>query len=451
MLNVAMVMSLRGLPIIAKEGMTMFFYIFFSTVLFLIPVSLVSAELVTGWPEGGVYRWVKEAFGSRLGFVAIWLQWIQNIIWCSTVLTFIAATIAYMFFDQALATNKIFIVSVSLIIYWSAIFINSCGIKTASWITTLFVLSGTIFPGLLIIAFGLIWFFQGQPLAFVQDATSNLLPDFSNFESIAFLAGTILLFAGMEIAAVHAKNMNNPQKDYPRSVFISVLIILFVFSFGALSIGSIIPINDISLTAGIMQGFQELLTLFHIKWLLPVIGFLVCFGTIGGIIAWVGGPSKGLLATAKSGEIPPFFHYQNKNGVQTHILWIQGLIVTALAFVFVIIPDVNVAYFLLTSLTATLYLFMYLLMYAAALRLKYSKSEVFRSYQVPGGKLGMWIISGIGLLAVLFAIVVSYFPPSQLPVSDPMTYVWFMIIGSILFTVAPVCIQIFKQRSWIAK
>ena len=76
MLNVAMVMSLRGLPIIAKEGWTMFFYILFATVLFLIPTSLVSAELATGWPEGGVYQWVNEAFGSRLGFAAIWLQWI---------------------------------------------------------------------------------------------------------------------------------------------------------------------------------------------------------------------------------------------------------------------------------------------------------------------------------------------------------------------------------------
>ena len=69
MMNVAAVMSLRGLPMMAKEGLTMFFYILFAAVLFLAPVSLVSAELATGWPkEGGVYRWVREAFGERWGF-----------------------------------------------------------------------------------------------------------------------------------------------------------------------------------------------------------------------------------------------------------------------------------------------------------------------------------------------------------------------------------------------
>ena len=67
MMSVAVVMSLRGLPVMAKEGLTMLFYLLFSAVLFLIPVSLVSAELATGWPtSGGVYRWVKEAFGVQV-------------------------------------------------------------------------------------------------------------------------------------------------------------------------------------------------------------------------------------------------------------------------------------------------------------------------------------------------------------------------------------------------
>lgn len=45
MMTCACVLSLRGLPVMAKEELTMFFYIGFSTLLFLIPVSLVSAEL----------------------------------------------------------------------------------------------------------------------------------------------------------------------------------------------------------------------------------------------------------------------------------------------------------------------------------------------------------------------------------------------------------------------
>ena len=446
-----MVMSLRGLPIIAKEGWTMFFYILFATILFLIPTSLVSAELATGWPEGGVYQWVKEAFGSRLGFAAIWLQWIQNTIWYATVLAFVSATLGYVFLDPSLGNNKLFIIVTSLIIYWGATFINFRGLKTAGWVTTLFVISGTIFPGFLIIVFGLIWILQGNPLAFLQNTAQGLLPNLSNFDNVSFLAGTLLLFAGMEAGAVHANSMKNPARDYPRAVLFSVAIIIAVFSLGALAIASIIPPEKISLTAGIMEGFQDLLRQFHLEWLLPIMGLLVSFGTIGGITAWIGGPSRGLLATAESGEIPPFLQYVNKNGVQTTILWVQGLIVSALLFVFWVIPNVSVAFFLLTSLTATLYLFMYLLLYAAAIRLRYSRPEVHRAYKVGGGNAGMWVLSIVGILSVVAAIIVSYFPPSQLPVQNPMFYVWFMVICSFAVVVAPVIINSFKRKEWIAK
>ena len=120
MLNVAAVMSLRGLPMMAKTGFTMIFYLLFAAVLFLVPVSLIAAELATGWPEeGGVYRWVKEAFGSRWGFVAIWLQWIQNVVWYPTVLAFAASAFAYFFAKPGMAGNQIYIAVFILVVYWA--------------------------------------------------------------------------------------------------------------------------------------------------------------------------------------------------------------------------------------------------------------------------------------------------------------------------------------------
>ena len=70
--------SLRGLPMLAKEEMTMFAYLAFTAVFYLVPASLVSAELggALADKKGGIYAWVGEAFGVRWGFLAIWLQWI---------------------------------------------------------------------------------------------------------------------------------------------------------------------------------------------------------------------------------------------------------------------------------------------------------------------------------------------------------------------------------------
>lgn len=449
MMNVAVVMSLRGLPMMAKEGLPMIFFLLFASLLFLVPVSLVSAELATGWPEdGGVYRWVKEAFGSSWGFAAIWLQWIQNVIWYPTVLAFAAGALSYLFLDPKLAGNKLFNVIVILVVYWGATFINFRGMKASGRLTTAGVLGGTIFPGVLVIALGIAWVAMGKPLAF--EATSHsIFPDFGNFDNIAFLAGVVLLFAGMEVGAVHVQDLREPRVQFPKSVFLAMFIIIAIFTLGSLSIASVLPEAQISLNAGLMQAFHDMLAFFHLQWLLPVLGFLAAFGAIGGVTAWIAGPSRGLLATAKNGDLPPFLQHVNKNGVQTHILWIQGLIVTAISLVYLLMPNVSSAFFLLTALTAILYLIMYCVLYLTAIVLRFKRPDVPRAYRVPGGNAGMIAIAGLGFLAALFAIVVGFFPRSQLTVGSPAFYVVFLFMGTIVFIAAPLVIHRLKKPEWM--
>ncbi len=451
MMNIAVIMSLRGLPLMAKEGMSMFFYILFAGIVFLIPTSLVSAELATGWPEGGgVYRWVKEAFGGRFGFIAIWLQWIQNVIWYPTVLAFAAGALAYLFLDPKLASAKVFTVIVILSVYWGATLLNFRGMKTSGWVTTAGVLGGTLFPGVLIIVLGVIWWLTGKPMAFM-DGSQSLLPNFGNFDNVAFLAGIVLLFAGMEVSAVHAREVRNPKTDYPKAIFFAATIILLVFTLSSLSIAAVMPASDISLTAGIMQGLKSLLDKFNIGWMLPVLGFLVAFGAMGGVTAWIVGPSKGLFATASDGDLPPFLAHTNKNGVPTHILFIQGGIVTAISMLYLFMPNISSAFFLLTALTAILYLTMYILLFAAGIRLRYSQPDVDRAYRVPGGNAGMWFVAGTGLLGAVFAIIVGFFPPSKLTIGSPTFYVGFLAIGLSFFVIVPAIIYQLRKPGWAKK
>ena len=452
MLNVAAVMSLRGLPMMAKEGLTMIFYLLFASLFFLVPVSLVSAELATGWPQsGGVYRWVKEAFGSRWGFTAIWLQWIQNVIWYPTVLSFAAGALSYLFIDQSLANSKYFNLAVIFIVYWAATLISLRGLKTSGKITTYGVICGTLIPGVFVIILGVLWFIMGNKLEFLNPETHQVIkfiPDLSNFNSIAFLAGIVLLFAGMEVGAVHVTELKNPTKQFPKAVFSAMFIIIIIFTLGSLAIAAVMPARDIDLNAGIMQGFNELLTKFNIHWLLPVIGLLVAFGAVGGVLAWIAGPSKGLLATATNGDLPPFMAKTNKNGVQRNILIIQGCIVTVVSLVFLIMPNISSAFFILSILTIAPYLVMYFLLYCSAIRLRYTQPNVERTYKIPGGKLGMWIVAGVGLLAVIFAFFIGFFPPDQLAVGSPTFYVIFLIVGVLVFVAAPLIIHQLKKPSW---
>lgn len=460
MMTVAAVVSLRGLPMMAKEGTTMFFYIGFCTIFFLLPASLVAAELGSAFSKenGGIYSWVKGAFGSRWGFVAIWLQWIQNVVWYPTVLAFAAASLAYLFGKPELASDGKYTAIVILIIYWLATFMTFKGVDVVAKLTNWFLILGTIVPGILAIGLAIFWVIQGNPVEFLSDTATTasahvqqhprFFPHITNLSSISFLAGIILLFAGVEVQAVHATTLKNPSKQFPRAMFIAMIIIFLIFTLGSLAVAAVIPAKDISLTAGIMQAFKDLLEKFGMQGIVPIMGLLLSFGAIGGVMAWIGGPSRGLLQTAQEGELPPTLAKTNKNGVQTSILLVQAGIVTVLALIYLLFKDVSVAFFVLSAMTATLYLAMYMLMYAAAIKLRYSQPNLERAYKVPGGKTGIWLLAGIGFLAVLFAFIVGFFPPTQLPMGSPTTYVILVASGLILFVSAPLIIHKFKKPSW---
>ena len=452
MMNLAVICSLRGLPMMAEEGFSLVFYYLLTVLVFLIPVSLVSAELATGWPPhgpGGVYIWVKEAFGERWAFLAIWLQWIQNVIWFPTVLAFIAGTIAYIF-DPRLAESKLYMVIVILVAYWAGTFANFRGMKTSGSIISICVIAGVFLPGTLIIALGIIWLTAGNVLQITFSA-QTLLPDMSNVNNIVFLAGAFLIFSGMEVSAVHANSVRDQKRDFPRAIFLSAGIAVIILIVGSLAIAIVIPQKQISLVAGIMEAFRLILNRYHMGWMVPIIAFLVAFGSIGELTTWIVGPSKGLYTTARDGNLPPFLQHMNRHGVATHILVTQGLVVTILAFMFLFMPNVSSSYWILSALCVTLYLTMYLILFASAIRLRYIQPEVHRAYRIPLGKFGMLVTGITGMAGALFAIAVSFLPPSQLNTGSTLFYELFLIIGLLLMLSIPLLIYHFKKPSWKQK
>ena len=463
LMTAAAVISLRGLPMMAQEELTMFFYIFFATFLFLIPAALVGAELGSAFASkgGGVYTWVKEAFNQRMGFTAIFLQWIQNVVWYPTVLGFAAASIAYMIGLPDLAQNGMFVGLFSIVMYWVATWITLRGTSTVSKITSQGFLIGTVLPGIVVIVMAIIWIAGDNPIALRHVPASvsqivnvdslhhvhpRLFPHISGISDIAFLAGILLLFAGVEVHAVHAQELKNPQKQFPAAMFLAALISFGLFTLGALAVAIITPYDQINLQSGLFTTFQQVFEHYHVGWLSNVMGLLVAFGALAGVMSWISGPSRGLLWTAKDGQLPDFLKKTNKNGIQINILLIQGCIVSVLSSLYMVMDDVSVAFFLLSALTIGLYLIMYMMMYASGIKLRYTQPDLPRSYKVPGGNLGMWLIAGIGFAAVFFSFVVTFFPPSQLPVGSPTMYTTLVCAGSVIFFSIPFIISISMER-----
>lgn len=449
MINVAALGSVKSWPFIAEYGFASLFYFILAALIFFFPISLVSAELATGWPKkGGVYLWVKEAFGPKWGFLAVWLQWVENVVWYPTVLSFTASTIAYIFMPE-LASNIPFTIVTVLVLFWGATIVNLFGMKASGHISNMGGICGTLIPGALIIILGLIWYFGGSSLQ-ISFTMDTLIPDF-NLQHMVFFTGIMLAFAGMEMSAVHALDVKNPQRDYPRAILLSVILILGLSILGVLSIAIVVPADQISFTAGTMQAFDVLMTKFNLKALIPVIAFLMALGFFGSVATWIIGPTKGLLAAGQEGNLPPYFHGTNKHNAPTPLMIGQGIVTTILCLMFLLMPTVSSGFWILTVLVAQLYLLMYIVVFAAAIKLRYSKPNVKRAYTVPGGKLGMWIVGVIGIVGCVFALLIGYFPPAQIETGSATFYTGFLIAGSLIGCVAPFVILLFKKPSWTMK
>ena len=237
MLNVSMMASLRNLPLVAAYGLSLVFFFIAVAIFFLIPSALVSAELATGWPKtGGVYIWIREALGDRWGFFAIWMQWVHNVAWYPAILSFVAATLAYVI-DPSLVESKPFVISIVLISFWGMTLLNYLGIQTSSWFSTIGVIVGTIVPGAFIIMLGISWIGLGHPSQ-VPFSWGAMMPDLTSIQNLVFLAGLFLAFGGLEVAAAHAGDVKDPQKNFPKAIIIAAIITFCLVMLGALAIAS---------------------------------------------------------------------------------------------------------------------------------------------------------------------------------------------------------------------
>ena len=451
-MNITAVVSLRGLPAEAIYGPSSAFYYLFAAIVFLIPTAMVAAELAAMFSDkqGGVFRWVGEAFGARTGFLAIWLQWIESTIWYPTVLTFGAVSFAFIGLNDAadatLASNKLFTLGVVLAIYWIATFVALKGLGWVGKISKWGGMIGTIIPAGLLIVLGIIYIATGGQNQ--MDMSQGFFPDLAKLDNLVLASSIFLFYAGMEMMGVHVMEVNNPSRNYPKAIIIGSLATVCIFVMGTFALGFIIPAKEINLTQSLLIGFDNYFRHFHISWAGPVIAIALMFGVLASVLTWVAGPSKGIFTVGKAGYLPPFFQKTNSQGVQRNILLVQGGIVTLLSLLFVVMPSVQSFYQILSQLTILLYLIMYMLMFAAAIVLRYKMKDTPRPFRLGKGNALMWIMGVVGFAGSLLAFVLSFIPPGQIATGSSTIWYSVLIVGCVVMVVIPLIIYTLRKSSW---
>jgi glutamate:GABA antiporter len=363
------------MPSVAEYGWSSIAYYLLGAIFFFIPLALVAAELATGWPRaGGLYAWVREAFSDRSGFLAIWFEWIENVVWFPTVLSFVAAAIAYVI-EPHLANEKVYLVIVMLAVFWGLTLANFFGMKWTLRLNNPAVIIGTLIPAAVLIALGVYWLIAGKHNAIPFHA-SKLAPSLSSVNNMVFFVGVILGYAGIEMAGFHAKETRNPKRDYPRAIILSAMLIVGISILATLAIAFVVPQAKLSLVSGILQAFEYFFGSLGIGiWATKVMAALVGLGTLALISTWLLGPSKGLYAAERIGDLPPELHYVNKRHVPVALLVAQGILGTMFALLFLFVPSINTSYWMLTALTTQILVMMYIMIFASAIKLRYTQPE----------------------------------------------------------------------------
>jgi amino acid transporter len=443
LMTTSSVASLRAAPTMAIYGLACVFLYLLPAVVFLLPTALVSAELASGW-TGGVYKWVSEGISPKAGFFAIWCQFAMTIFYYPSLLAFVASTLAYVF-NPELASSGVWTALVIMVCYWTGVWVSSQGTKSVAGLASGGLIIGTLIPGAVLIILGVVFLGQGNPSAAPMTA-SHLLPVWAGLSSLVLIVNNFLSYSGMEMNAVHVNTLKNPAKEFPKSMFLAMGLVLVIFILPALAISWIIPSEELSLTAGLMQAFDAVFTHFGLDRLTPIVGIMVVTASLGGMLTWLAGPSKGLLLISRQeGYLPPFLQRLNKHGVQQNILVTQGVVTSVIALAYAFIPDVSSAYWIFSVITTQVYLIMYLLMFVAAVKLRRNKPDHPRGYKAP--LLGL--LCGVGFVASLSALLIGFVPSSQFGGGSAALYVGVIAVGALgLGLLVPWLFYKSRKPSW---
>ncbi len=438
LISVSAILNLKGLPMMANLGWSALFFYLLAFIVFLIPSSLVCAELATRYPtNGGIYTWSKHAFGERVGVLVIWMEWINNVIGFPTTLSTIVMTLIYVGLPDFSQHKLIFFISM-LVFLWLAILYNSFGIKASSRLNIIGALAGTLLPGILIIIIGILFIVNHH--GFSEPLTVNNFFPNGNINSLAILVSVLSAYAGMQVTAFHAGNVHNPQRSYPRALIIAAVLIFMISSCGVIAIFQLLPKGQVNLLNGVIEGLAQFFQFAHLSWITPILALCIAVGSIASLSAWLIGPARGLREMLKEQQMFPALSRLNKFDMPYGILILQGLIATLLISLFLWMPNFQSAFWLLIALTSQFTVLMYIFLFSSFIYLRAKEQERRpEAFYIPGGLVVASIIGGVAIVASILAFALGLFPPSSLSLSwqQNMHYVMLMVIGDLIILALP--------------
>ena len=399
----------------AAIGNQQYFWWIFLLIAFCLPYGMITAELGTTYPsEGGMYDWVKRAFGPKWAGRVAWNYWVNFPLWIASLAVALTDIVAGIF-DIELSVIALLILQ--LVYVWLVTFLSTKRIGESKYIVNL----GTFFKIFLLLGIGLLGIYcviktgeSANPITSVGDLFPSL-----NLGDLSFISIILFNFMGFEVVGTWANDMDYPKKDIPKALIFGGLLMAIFYVLPATGFNIALS-PDVVAEMDPENVVEVLLTLFStvgitgavLKSVVAIAGFMFIYTFVANIASWSFGVNEVAKYAAEDGSLPKMFTPVNEEGVPYKAAIINGVVASVIVVggivANLISEDFGAGFSLFFCLSWITLLLGYVPMFLAFLKLRKTDKDVTRPYKVPGNdfviKLAAWVPFVILILGIVFTL-----------------------------------------------
>ena len=421
LLNISCIVGLSSLAQVAQFGFGSMSLYVLAILTFLIPSGLMVAELNARMPEeGGFYLWTSKAFGDLHGYIAAWCYWISNIVWLPTVMMLVSISCLYILGDEALelADNVWYNTLVCMGVLWLVTILNVIGMERAKWVQNVGGIAVWICILVLLIVGSI---FVAQIGSVQVFSVEKLIPDVTDLSLLPYFAIVAFCFGGLELAPVLAGEIKDPERNIPRAIVITSVIIGLLYILGTLMLIFTIPEGEVGIREGVAQAFSHVGIALEIPAIGTIGAILVALGTLGLFGAWMTGTARVPFVVGLDHYLPDAFGKIHPRWGSPYVaLLVQGGILTCLFLFSILGATVKEAFLILLDMSIILYFIPFMYMFASLVwHLKQNTGgrgiiPFFQQNKFKQSKLAIWLVTILGFGTTLFSAIISAVPTKDI-------------------------------------
>ena len=396
----------------AAIGNSQYFWWIFLIIAFCLPYGMISAELGTTYQsEGGMYDWVKKAFGAKWAARVAWNYWINFPLWIASLAVAVTDVIMGIF---DIELSVVWLIIIQLGYTWLVSFLGTQRIGDSKVIVNF----GTVFKILFMLGLGILGiyvFIKTGESANPIHSVADLLPSL-DLAGLSFLSVIIFNFLGFEVVATFADDMENPKREIPKALIVGGALMALFYILPATGI-NIAMTMDQAEASGITESFMILLTKIGmnpdmVRIIVITVGLMFIYTMVANITSWSFGVNSVAKYSADDGGLPKVFSKTNKDGVPYMASIMNGIVASIIVILGIILGEVSESasnlFWTFFSLSLVTLLISYVPLFLAFLKLR-KTDKTKRVYKVPGNDFVIKLFTYVPFVLLILGVIFTLF------------------------------------------